>query len=144
MLDLLEDYLLAKGYSYERIDGKIRGSDRQVSIYAPGKSLQEQCGSFFVLPPIYMKPFCFFNCVPTRVLGSIKSVDFYLFKIIALSLTILACCMIIKLQAAIDRYSAKNSSIFVFLLSTRAGGLGITLTAVRDRKFHQVLVMAVC
>ncbi|KAG0567323.1 hypothetical protein KC19_7G126300 [Ceratodon purpureus] len=60
MLDLLEDYLLAKGYSYERIDGKIRGSDR---------------------------------------------------------------------QAAIDRYSAKNSSIFVFLLSTRAGGLGITLTA---------------
>ncbi|XP_073395338.1 uncharacterized protein [Physcomitrium patens] len=60
MLDLLEDYLLSKGYSYERIDGKIRGSDR---------------------------------------------------------------------QAAIDRYSAKDSSIFVFLLSTRAGGLGITLTA---------------
>lgn len=30
MLDLLEDYLLAKGYFYERIDGKIRGSERQV------------------------------------------------------------------------------------------------------------------
>lgn len=30
MLDLLEDYLNYKGYSYERIDGKIRGSDRQV------------------------------------------------------------------------------------------------------------------
>ncbi|KAL2651736.1 hypothetical protein R1flu_019864 [Riccia fluitans] len=60
MLDLLEDYLVYKGYTYERIDGKIRGSER---------------------------------------------------------------------QAAIDRYSAKESNIFVFLLSTRAGGLGITLTA---------------
>ncbi|KAH7441097.1 hypothetical protein KP509_03G025400 [Ceratopteris richardii] len=60
MLDLLEDYLNAKKYSYERIDGKIRGSDR---------------------------------------------------------------------QAAIDRYSATGSETFVFLLSTRAGGLGITLTA---------------
>ncbi|BBM99082.1 protein Mpsnf1.8 [Marchantia polymorpha subsp. ruderalis] len=60
MLDLLEDYLLSKAYTYERIDGNIRGSDR---------------------------------------------------------------------QAAIDRYSAKESNIFVFLLSTRAGGLGITLTA---------------
>ena len=36
------------------------------------------------------------------------------------------------LQAAIDRYSAKDSDIFVFLLSTRAGGLGITLTAVSE------------
>lgn len=35
-------------------------------------------------------------------------------------------------QAAIDRYSAKGSDIFVFLLSTRAGGLGITLTAVSN------------
>lgn len=60
MLDLLEDYLHSKDYSYERIDGKIRGSER---------------------------------------------------------------------QAAIDRYSARGSETFVFLLSTRAGGLGITLTA---------------
>ncbi|KAI5062349.1 hypothetical protein GOP47_0022888 [Adiantum capillus-veneris] len=60
MLDLLEDYLNARDYSYERIDGKIRGSER---------------------------------------------------------------------QAAIDRYSARESKTFVFLLSTRAGGLGITLTA---------------
>lgn len=30
MLDLLEDYMAVKGYSYERIDGKIRGSERQV------------------------------------------------------------------------------------------------------------------
>lgn len=60
LLDLLEDYLNTKGYSFERIDGKIRGSER---------------------------------------------------------------------QAAIDRYSARGSETFVFLLSTRAGGLGITLTA---------------
>lgn len=60
MLDLLEDYLISKNYTYERIDGSVRGSER---------------------------------------------------------------------QAAIDRYSAKDSDTFLFLLSTRAGGLGITLTA---------------
>ena len=31
-------------------------------------------------------------------------------------------------QAAIDRYNAPNSDRFVFMLSTRAGGLGINLT----------------
>ncbi|KAI5074233.1 hypothetical protein GOP47_0010194 [Adiantum capillus-veneris] len=60
MLDLLEDYLISKSYTYERIDGSVRGSER---------------------------------------------------------------------QAAIDRYSSKDSDTFLFLLSTRAGGLGITLTA---------------
>lgn len=34
------------------------------------------------------------------------------------------------LQAAIDRFSAPDSNTFAFLLSTKAGGLGITLTAV--------------
>ncbi|XP_024535858.1 chromodomain-helicase-DNA-binding protein 8 [Selaginella moellendorffii] len=60
MLDILEDYLSSEGYTFERIDGKIRGSER---------------------------------------------------------------------QAAIDRYSANDCKTFAFLLSTRAGGLGITLTA---------------
>jgi chromodomain helicase DNA binding protein 8/chromodomain-helicase-DNA-binding protein 7 len=32
-------------------------------------------------------------------------------------------------QAAIDRFSAKDSDVFVFLLCTRAGGVGINLTA---------------
>lgn len=32
-------------------------------------------------------------------------------------------------QAAIDRFSAPNSQIFVFLLSTRAGGVGLNLAA---------------
>ncbi|AFM97645.1 DEAD-like helicase [Encephalitozoon hellem ATCC 50504] len=32
-------------------------------------------------------------------------------------------------QAAIDRFSDKTSDVFVFLLSTRAGGVGINLTA---------------
>lgn len=58
MLDLLEDYCTYKKWSYERIDGKVGGAERQVRI---------------------------------------------------------------------DRFNAKNSSRFCFLLSTRAGGLGINL-----------------
>jgi SNF2 family DNA or RNA helicase len=60
VLDILEDYLIYKSYPYERLDGGIRGNDR---------------------------------------------------------------------QAAIDRFSRPDSDRFVFLLSTRAGGLGINLTA---------------
>lgn len=58
MLDLLEDYLTYKKWSYERIDGRISGAERQIRI---------------------------------------------------------------------DRFNAKNSTRFCFLLSTRAGGLGINL-----------------
>ncbi|MCO5547372.1 hypothetical protein L7F22_000821 [Adiantum nelumboides] len=61
MLDLLEDYLISKNYTYEHIDGSVRGFES---------------------------------------------------------------------QAAIDRYSSKDSDTFLFLLSTRVGGLGITLTDV--------------
>lgn len=60
LLDILEDYLIHKGYAYERIDGSKRGNER---------------------------------------------------------------------QQAIDRFSAPDSDRFVFLLCTRAGGLGINLTA---------------
>jgi chromodomain-helicase-DNA-binding protein 7 len=60
VLDIIEDYLILKRFSYERIDGRIRGEMR---------------------------------------------------------------------QEAIDRYSKKDSEKFVFLLCTRAGGLGINLTA---------------
>ena len=60
VLDILEDYLNFRSYMYERIDGRVRGSDR---------------------------------------------------------------------QAAIDRYSKPDSDRFVFLLCTRAGGVGINLTA---------------
>lgn len=59
-LDILEDYVTHKHYPYERIDGRVRGSDR---------------------------------------------------------------------QQAIDRFSKPGSDRFVFLLCTRAGGLGINLTA---------------
>ena len=31
-LDILEDYMVQSQYSYERIDGGIRGSDRQAAI----------------------------------------------------------------------------------------------------------------
>ncbi|EAY22905.1 F/Y-rich N-terminus family protein [Trichomonas vaginalis G3] len=60
MLDILQDYLYNRGYEYERIDGTIRGDER---------------------------------------------------------------------QKAIDRYNKPNSPIFVFLLCTHAGGLGINLTS---------------
>jgi chromodomain-helicase-DNA-binding protein 7 len=60
VLDIIEDYLVLKRFSYERIDGRIRGEQR---------------------------------------------------------------------QEAIDRYSKPDSDKFVFLLCTRAGGLGINLTA---------------
>ena len=60
VLDIIEDYLINKRFTYERIDGRIRGELR---------------------------------------------------------------------QEAIDRYSKKDSDKFVFLLCTRAGGLGINLTA---------------
>lgn len=60
VLDILEDFLNYRNYSYERIDGGVRGNDR---------------------------------------------------------------------QAAIDRFSKPGSEKFVFLLCTRAGGLGINLTA---------------
>lgn len=59
-LDILEDYLMQKQYIYERIDGCVRGNDRQM---------------------------------------------------------------------AIDRFSRPGSDRFIFLLCTRAGGLGINLTA---------------
>jgi hypothetical protein len=59
-LDILEDYLKQRRYLYERLDGNVRGNDR---------------------------------------------------------------------QSAIDRFSKKGSDRFVFLLCTRAGGLGINLTA---------------
>ncbi|XP_024359262.1 CHD3-type chromatin-remodeling factor PICKLE isoform X2 [Physcomitrium patens] len=58
MLDILEDWLHLKKWGYERIDGKISGSERQIRI---------------------------------------------------------------------DRYNSPNSTKFCFLLSTRAGGLGINL-----------------
>jgi hypothetical protein len=58
VLDLLEYYMKLKGYIYERIDGSIRGNDR---------------------------------------------------------------------QAAIDRFNRPDTDRFVFMLSTRAGGLGINL-----------------
>lgn len=60
VLDIIEDYLINRKYIYERIDGRIRGNQR---------------------------------------------------------------------QEAIDRFSRPDSDRFVFLLCTRAGGLGINLTA---------------
>ena len=32
VLDILEDYLVQRNYAYERIDGCIRGNERQMAI----------------------------------------------------------------------------------------------------------------
>jgi SNF2 family DNA or RNA helicase len=32
MLDILQDYLDYKGYSYDRLDGSVRGDDRNQSV----------------------------------------------------------------------------------------------------------------
>ncbi len=37
-------------------------------------------------------------------------------------------------QAAIDRFSAPDSDTFLFLISTRAGGVGLNLTAANTGK----------
>ena len=60
LMDILEDYLVARDHSYVRFDGSTKLSDRQASI---------------------------------------------------------------------DEFNRKDSGVFAFLLSTRAGGLGINLTA---------------
>ena len=60
LLDLIEDFVRLRGYSYERLDGNITGERR---------------------------------------------------------------------QSAIDRFSAEGSETFLFLLGTRAGGVGINLVA---------------
>jgi len=60
LLDILETYIRLKGWNYERLDGGVRGNDRQASI---------------------------------------------------------------------DRFTAKDSDRFIFLLCTRAGGVGINLTS---------------
>ena len=60
MLNIIQDYLTIKGYTFERIDGNVKINDR---------------------------------------------------------------------QAAIDRFSAPGSDRFIFLICTRAGGVGINLTA---------------
>lgn len=60
MLDILQDYLHFRNYSYERLDGSVRGEERFASV---------------------------------------------------------------------NKFNAKDNDTFVFLLSTRAGGVGINLTS---------------
>ena len=74
MLNIIEDYLNLKQYSFERVDGSITGinlNNNKLFLYNKGR----------------------------------------------------------KRQSAIDRYSSGSNDIFVMLLSTRAGGVGINLTA---------------
>lgn len=67
ILDIIQEYLESMGWTYERLDGAIRGTER---------------------------------------------------------------------EAAIDRFSKPDSNRFVFLLSTRAGGVGINLTSGQYKNIH--------
>ena len=89
MLDILEDFLHGRGFKYERLDGRIRGNDRQAAIDRFSKPDSDR--------------FCFLlvGCL----MSNTTSMSFFV------------SCMVL-----ID--------VFVFVRQcTRAGGLGINLTA---------------
>ncbi len=101
MLDLLERLLRFRGYNQERLDGSIRGVQRQVVLSChtclsrAGHALRVVLSILpCTLPPKVASP---------SLLGVI--------------------------QAAIDRFNDPTSDSFAFLLTTKAGGVGINLTA---------------
>lgn len=103
MLDILEDYCSYRQFSYERLDGGVTGDKRQVG----GDVLAgvDRCTHILVDHCVYAYIFLYFVIIYTNASMS-------------------ACP-----QSAIDRYCREGSDRFIFLLCTRAGGVGINLTA---------------
>ena len=124
MIDLIEEFCDFRGYSCERLDGRVSGNDRQKvtmiyirSVRIPSLSLLQ---SYFFL--ISFTPF---SPSLLRLL-----ISFSLFTPLTPPHTHTHTHTHTPsppLQA-IDRYN-KDAGSFVFLLSTRAGGVGINLTA---------------
>jgi hypothetical protein len=126
ILDLLADFLRIRRFAFERLDGNIRGNDRQVSS----------------------PQFC---AVPCRAVLCCAVLCCAVLCCAVLCCAVLCCavlcCAVLccavdgwwlhgyqrrvvgLMQAAIDRFTRPTSEAFVMLLSTRAGGLGINLTA---------------
>lgn len=103
MLDLLEDFLENEGYKYERIDGGITGGMRQEAI-------DRFNGKIFSLKAL--DPYVTFHSYSSDFNYQI----FFLF-----------CWYIEAKLNKSNFFSAPGAQQFAFLLSTRAGGLGINL-----------------
>ena len=99
MLSILEDYLVTQGDRYCRLDGSTKV--RHVRPLPSLPSLSSLPSPHRFRPALPHPPLTPSNPSPAQVLDR---------------------------QAAIDSFNS-DPSIFVFLLSTRAGGLGINLTA---------------
>ena len=100
MLDLLEDYLHLAGHPFERLDGSVAGKERQVARHSRAPARSPASRDSPRHRP--SRP------IPRHLIS--QPVPIW--------------------QAAIDRFQTGDAArAFVFLLSTRAGGVGINLTA---------------
>lgn len=102
MLHLLADFLTMRGFSYERLDGSVTGDIRQASTRHSNLLLPLPALLAWMTSTAYATPPPLVAHMPSWRLAR---------------------------QAAIDRFCKPNSEVFSFLLSTRAGGVGINLTA---------------
>lgn len=113
MLDVLEDYLASRGFSFGRVDGSVTGDKRQVRarVLCVGFGIGERYGDRQVRAHMCMS-------VCTGKGGGDRQG--------ALSDSHMPHLYVH--QAAIDDFNKPGSSTFVMLLSTKAGGVGINLT----------------
>ena len=104
-LDILEDYLCQKRYPFERLDGRIRGNTRQEAIdrFCRPEADRSVKVSISLSDAKHLLFPAVFEYVQRRLCG--QAANLY------------SCLPVIKLFR------------FVFLLCTRAGGLGINLVA---------------
>jgi hypothetical protein len=126
MIDLIEEFCDFRGYSCERLDGRVSGNDRQ-------KVITMHIRSDVGISSLFLIQSYFYLVSPTYLLSLILSFSLFspsraspLSHSLNLWLTLFT-PLTPPLQA-IDRYN-KDAGSFVFLLSTRAGGVGINLTA---------------
>ena len=111
VLDILEDYLVQKSYLYERIDGCIRGNERQMAI----DRFSKKGGFALLMTSLCVKAYSNILRLARRNIFLVANSTF------RSNLTTAAANITLCLISGSDR--------FVFLLCTRAGGLGINLTA---------------